>query len=86
MQGFFLFSSQCFDRIHIRHFHGRSGTFALGNKCVDFSVYFGYIINTEAICKPIGKKESFMATSTFERKIEITDPESLKKLAVFLYK
>ncbi len=27
-----------------------------------------------------GKEEQQMATSTFERKIEITDPESVKKL------
>ncbi len=32
----------------------------------------------------VGKEEKFMATSTFERKIEISDPESLKKLATVM--
>ena len=34
----------------------------------------------------IGKEETTMATSTFERKIEITEPESIKKLIAIMTK
>jgi hypothetical protein len=38
------------------------------------------IIDTRKHASLIGKEETAMATNTFERKIELQDPESIKKL------
>lgn len=61
------------------------------NKIIDFSMVIAYNIHEGRRVKntfsdingkyAVGKEEKSMATSTFERKIEISDPESLKKLA-----